>query len=590
MLSSAAPERAIPLERSTEAPFRLLAWIVSVTGCVLLLTAVRYFPTYFSGKVSLFVIFLGGFWGDLRAQFGGLLSGIPQGSLAGEVASGQWTYCVLVPFIVAWLVWRLWPQLRAAPVRGEAAGYLLLGGGLLLYLAGFWVEEYYFGVASLELIYAGLIVLFLGWPIMRLLIFPCVFLLFMWPYEVFAGMALELRLVMAQLSHDTLQVLGVPNIVQGTAVLSDPSSPFSFALDVADPCSGIRSLFALLMIAALYGFLVLGKFWQQMVIVALAIPLAIVGNLVRLVLLALATIHFGEPFAVGTNDTPSWFHEGVGYLVYIINLGGLLLVGWSLGRFFPGEARTSGVTPDRRPEETENPVLLKRSLWVLALFSLTLLICLSASPPKAGTSGVVMDLPDQVGPLEGRPQKISTAELTILPPDTTFARKTYGTPEGDPAERILCTIVQSGNVPRSLHRPERCLPAQGYVIKGGGIVTIPLKSGHLLPAQLYFLEQYVALKDGRRITVKSDFLYWYVGDGVASPSRWTIFLTTNWDLLFRHLNQRWSYVYVMGHVLEGLKPFGRTPEQTLNLLEAFIRESVPSFMRAEMPPDVAPGT
>jgi exosortase/archaeosortase family protein len=148
---------------------------------------------------------------------------------------------------------------------------------------------------------------------------------------------------MSSLSHHVLQFIDVPNILQGTAIISAPGALHSFAIDIADPCSGIRSLFALVMIAAVYAFISFDKLWQQGVIVALAVPLVITGNLVRIIILALGTIHFGEAFALGTNTHPSWFHEGAGYLVYLINFGGLILVGSLLARL------TSGPQPHARP-------------------------------------------------------------------------------------------------------------------------------------------------------------------------------------------------------------------------------------------------
>ena len=86
------------------------------------------------------------------------------------------------------------------------------------------------------------------------------------------------------------------------------------------------------MLAAVYAFVTFDKLWQQAVIIALAVPLVILGNLVRIVILAEGTIHFGEAFALGTNTEPSWFHEGAGYLVYFINFGGLILAGSLLER------------------------------------------------------------------------------------------------------------------------------------------------------------------------------------------------------------------------------------------------------------------
>jgi len=342
-MSPIAPAAQARPEPSLGNGRNIFALLSAFIACSVLLAAIPYCPTYAEGKITLLQMFIGTFWEDLKNQCAGLLHmflGIfagtpsaPKTSLSGEATASEWTYCGLVPIIVAWLVWQLWPKLRRTPLRGETAGYALLGLGFALYIAGFLMENYYIGMGALEFVYGGLIVLFLGWAWMRMLLFPCAFLMFMWPYNFLEDVALELRLEMSSLSHHVLGWIGVPNLLHGTAVVSMPTALHSFAIDIADPCSGIRSLFALVMVACIYAFVAFREFWQKAVIVALAVPLVILGNLVRIVLLTLATIHFGELFALGTNDQPSWFHEGAGYLVYLINLGGLLLTGFLLTRY-----------------------------------------------------------------------------------------------------------------------------------------------------------------------------------------------------------------------------------------------------------------
>jgi exosortase len=326
----------------------------ALIACVVLLGFIPYCTSYGAGKVSLFYLWTTTFWGDLAAQgvdlvrwLANSISGVwpwlsgelyhligqtPGETQSGEASAGEWNYCLMVPFIVAWLVWRQWPKLRELPLTGGAFGYAFLGFGFFTYVAGFLMESYYAGFVAMEFVYAGLIVLFLGWAALRLLVFPIAFTMFMWPYNFMEDVALELRLHMSALSHYVLQFIAVPNMLQGTAVMSLPGSPTPFAIDIADPCSGIRSLFALVMIAALYAFIGFEKVWHQVVLITLAIPLVFLGNLVRIVILALGTIHFGETFALGSNEHPSWFHECAGYLVYFVNFGGLMAVGSFLSK------------------------------------------------------------------------------------------------------------------------------------------------------------------------------------------------------------------------------------------------------------------
>jgi exosortase len=344
-VTSSPPPSAVALKDLAWNGRSLFALAAAVLTCWLLLDTVLYCDTSyrntFNGRCTLTGLFLSTFWNDLRDQFSGLLSGAPAGSLAGEMVANEWTQCILVPPLAIFLVWWLWPRLRDAPVRGHDSGYAILGAGLLIYLGGYMAENYYIGVVSMELVYAGLIVVFLGWAVMRMLLFPVAFLLFMWPYGFLEDVAFQLRLVMSGLSHDALLGIGVDNILNGTAILSPPGASIPFAIDIADPCSGIRSFSALLMIASLYAFVSFDHLWQKAVVVAAVVPLVIIGNLARIIMLTLGTIHFGSDFALGVNDHPSWFHEGAGYVVYLVELAGLAALAWRLGRFTPAAAEKS---------------------------------------------------------------------------------------------------------------------------------------------------------------------------------------------------------------------------------------------------------
>ena len=220
---------------------------------------------------------------------------------------------------------------------------------------------------------------------------------------------------------------------------------------------------------------------------------------------------------------------------------------------------------------------------VLALTLFTLLVCWLVPPGQVdGESGVVMELPYDMGPLVAFSEPISTAEKTILPPDTTFARKSYGPPDVNPLERITCSIVLSGKEKRSIHRPERCLPGQGYRIDGSHTVTVHLASGRNLEVTALLLERPITLNNGQVVPLQSYFLYWFVGKGITTPSQLTRILMTNWDMLVHRVNQRWAYVSISANIMQSLTPHGRTADQTLEMLKQFIHDSVPTYMKSEM--------
>lgn len=247
----------------------------------------------------------------------------------------DWQHGALVVPIIGVLLWRQRATLFGAnsgrpPVHGSWSGLPIVVLALFAYFVGYRANIYYFGYVSAQLLAGGMVVWLLGWRwFSRLSFFWCL-LVFMWPlYFLESRLGFPLRMLMTDLSSGALDALSVEHLRQGTALLSPSDAAAGlaagdrFALEVANPCSGIRSLFALLMIGALFGYLTLRHSWQWMALTVSAIPLAVIGNAVRILLLLGASRLFGSEFAIGKNDSMSAFHFGAGIAVFLVALGGM---------------------------------------------------------------------------------------------------------------------------------------------------------------------------------------------------------------------------------------------------------------------------
>jgi exosortase/archaeosortase family protein len=141
---------------------------------------------------------------------------------------------------------------------------------------------------------------------------------------------------MCELSQGFLNLIGVDTMRVGTALVSAPDYAAGlkqgerFALDVANPCSGIRSLFALMMVSALYGHLTLEKTWQKWTMFLISPALAVAGNFARMLMLTFGTILLGSGVAIGTEENPTTYHMAAGFFVFVVALGGMVAVGWIL--------------------------------------------------------------------------------------------------------------------------------------------------------------------------------------------------------------------------------------------------------------------
>lgn len=219
---------------------------------------------------------------------------------------------------------------------------------------------------------------------------------------------------------------------------------------------------------------------------------------------------------------------------------------------------------------------LWRVLVPLVLAGLAVGLCaVTPNPNTASQPGVRMELPGYPPGMMGISQDISEAEKKLLPSDTEFARMAYHTYKGD---QILASIVLAGGEKRSIHRPEVCLPGQGWFIRSGEVVPIPMKDGTTIEAMKLNLEREVQPGPNRKIRLKSIFLYWFVGKGTVTPYHWKRVFLTSWDRVFRQLNHRWAYVIVTSMVTEGFKRDGKNEAETLEMLKEFTAEVAPTFM------------
>lgn len=256
--------------------------------------------------------------------------------------SPEWEHCWLVPLAAAGLVYYKRKSLAEIPVSGSWLGLAALFATLFVYWIGYLADNIYLGYAALLGFAAAAALWMLGWRWLKALSFPIAFLVFMLPLPFMDNfLAFPLRILMSTVSVGFLNLVGLSCLQSGTAIVSAPDFAAGlaqgqrFAVDVADPCSGIRSLFALMMVSALYGYLVMDRPWKKWVIFLSSIPLAVAGNFARIIMLTLGTITLGPERAIGSIEEPSTFHMLSGFLVFGVALGGMLGVGWLLQKFSP---------------------------------------------------------------------------------------------------------------------------------------------------------------------------------------------------------------------------------------------------------------
>lgn len=315
---SLSPQSAVRDWRSSLIPANIFA---AAAGALLFYTLFAFFP-YASGygahRVHMFE-FMAFVWRD-----------------------PEWEHCWLVPLAVIGLVIYQKKKFAAIPIDGSWLGLGALLGVFFLYWFGYVADNIYIGYTSLLGFVGASVLWLLGWSWLKALAFPIAFLVFMLPLPFMDNfLAFPLRIFMSTVSVTFLNLVGLPCLQSGTAIVSAPdfakglATGARFAVDVADPCSGIRSLFALMMVSALYGYLVMDRPWQKWAVFLSSLPLAVAGNFARIIMLTIGTLVLGPETAIGTIEEPTTYHMISGFLVFAVALGGMLLIGSLLQKYFP---------------------------------------------------------------------------------------------------------------------------------------------------------------------------------------------------------------------------------------------------------------
>ena len=221
---------------------------------------------------------------------------------------GNYSHGWLIPLVSLWLVWHQRCELAATIKKASIWGLAVVAVGLIFHWVGARGELPQVSAVSLVVLFFGIPFYLLGWSTARLLVFPCAYLFFCLPLAFFNNMTFPLRMISTSLSTHLLNGLGIAATRSGTAIYSAAGGGFNF--DVADPCSGIRSLLALMAVAALYAACGPLSPLRKWVLFAASIPLAIAGNAARIVVVGIVAVIYGQETALGV------YHDYSGFLFY----------------------------------------------------------------------------------------------------------------------------------------------------------------------------------------------------------------------------------------------------------------------------------
>ena len=185
-------------------------------------------------------------------------------------------------------------------------------------------------------------------------------------------------------------------------------------------------------------------------------------------------------------------------------------------------------------------------------------------------------LPARVFDCTSKPTPVTKLELDWLPSDTTYGRRRYSFPD---KTWIESSVVLMGQDRTSIHKPEYCLPGQGFTIDLREVVTIPIQQPHIYDLQVMKLTTSKTALDrnGREVPVRGVYIYWFVADGKLATHHLDRMWMMTKGLLSEGVLQRWAYVTYFAICNPG------DEDATFDKMARFIAESVPKFQTTTGP-------
>ena len=235
------------------------------------------------------------------------------------------SYGWYIPLFSLYVLWQERRKIVESLGKPSVIGLLFVLPSLLVGFLGIRGLLVRFEILGFIGLLFGLTWTFFGRRTVGSAIFPIGFLLFCMPLHSYLDLVtIHLRLLAVSIAAGTLQGCGVEIVRQGT-MLASPTG--AFAIDIAEPCSGLRSLFAMMALTAGYAYFTQPTWLRRGLLFALSIPIAILGNVSRIFSIVIVAATCSADFATG------FYHDYSGYIVFLVAIllmvatGGLITKG-----------------------------------------------------------------------------------------------------------------------------------------------------------------------------------------------------------------------------------------------------------------------
>ncbi len=246
-----------------------------------------------------------------------------QGLVSDWIRMPDFSHGFLIPIVSLYFVYERRKQLLALRPSSHWTGLPLLLFGVVLLLLGNLATEFFTMRFSMLVVLGGIVLFILGKEFYKTLLFPLVFLVFMIPIPsvLMDRITFPMQLFASRVAAKSLYLIGIPVLREGNVILLANTS-----LEVAEACSGIRSLISLLALSVVFAYFSQKTDWRRFVLILSTFPIAVVANAARVTGTGVLAYHYGSQVAQG------FFHGFSGWILFVVAFACLFVVGSLLSR------------------------------------------------------------------------------------------------------------------------------------------------------------------------------------------------------------------------------------------------------------------
>jgi exosortase D (VPLPA-CTERM-specific) len=420
------------------------------------------------------------------------------------VTDDNYSHGFLIVPLALFFIWKRRNQLMAASRQPNNLGLAVVVGSLIVLCVGLLGSELFLTRISFVGALSGTVLFLYGWQCLRVLGFPLSFLLFMIPIPriVFDQMVFPLQLLASQLAEITLSMLGVPVLREGNIIVLAHST-----LEVAEACSGIRSLVSLLALTVAYGNLSDPRLSVRTVLAAATVPVAIIANGLRIAGTGLAVQYYGAESAEAFFDAVS------GWILFTIAFMSLVMLHRLCVWLAPLKEWPSRALPQDAVTKSglECPSLTRAIIITLVITGGGIYLADSYGTERVPLRESLAGLSMQFDEWKGKPTvKLDDRIVAKLGVDEYVNRVYYNLDRR--WIHLYVGYYQSQRQGSTIHSPKNCLPGAGWQPVESGRMVIPIEGRAPLEVNRYVVQKGME---------KQLVLYWYQSHGrVVASEYW----------------------------------------------------------------------